>query len=368
MSIGKYVLYALVWIGVSTPARAQENSLFSHAYINPYFYNPAFAGSQGGATIYGVYRQQFVGINGAPQTTAITYHQPIGEKIGVGAYALNDSRGLLNTASFLGTFVYQVELTRDQSLRMGISTGVGSNSIDLTGTNPDDPAILNALGSSFYLEGQAGIVWSGYNATVGASIPSLFGTNFATDQTFTMPTLAAFGKYIFSGSYRLNFGKQGLNKYKYTLEPTVLYRLLENQPDQFEVASLFWFNDIGWIGANYRHNGGGVHGTIGMDFRGALKVGYTFELGLNNQVSNNLLTHEVVLGYNFSRQLKKQTSAVLANRREQLEERRRAAAAAAAAAEPEPTPEPEPEPVRQPEPEPTPEPEPEPVRQPEPEP
>lgn len=65
--------------------------------MNPFQYNPAYAGVEGHTVLFAMYRQQWINVDGAPSISHLSFHTPLKGGIGIGATAFNEAEGLLNT-------------------------------------------------------------------------------------------------------------------------------------------------------------------------------------------------------------------------------------------------------------------------------
>src|SRR5436190_22353458 len=84
-------------IGSSFRASAQYEPQFTQYMNNEQFINPAYAGSRGFAAASLLYRDQWVGIEGAPRTATFGFHSPfMYNKIGLGLCIMNDRIGVTN--------------------------------------------------------------------------------------------------------------------------------------------------------------------------------------------------------------------------------------------------------------------------------
>ena len=65
----------------SLTANAQQDSQYTQYMYNTNTINPAYAGSRGALSIYGMHREQWVGLNGAPKTNVISVNTPINNRV-----------------------------------------------------------------------------------------------------------------------------------------------------------------------------------------------------------------------------------------------------------------------------------------------
>lgn len=128
-SIYIYILALLLSVG---ELRAQDPQ-FSQYYANPIYTNPAFAG--GSFVGRGVlnYRSQWPSISGTFRTFSASYdehYDAINGGLGFMATADEAGVGTLQTYSFNGMYSYQIILTKDITMRLGIQAGFFQKTIN----------------------------------------------------------------------------------------------------------------------------------------------------------------------------------------------------------------------------------------------
>jgi len=107
----KKIILVVAFLGGIWAARAQQDPAYSMYVFNGLFINPAYAGSHEVVSLMGIYRQQWVGLDGAPSTGNISVHTPLRrEQYALGAIISNDKIGLGNTFSFTPSFAYRIKL------------------------------------------------------------------------------------------------------------------------------------------------------------------------------------------------------------------------------------------------------------------
>ena len=62
---------------LSWAVSAQQEPQYTQYMYNPSQINPAYSGSMGYASVFGLYRTQWVGLDGAPKTANLGFHKPI---------------------------------------------------------------------------------------------------------------------------------------------------------------------------------------------------------------------------------------------------------------------------------------------------
>ena len=291
--------YIVLFIFFFQPVVAQELPFNSQIFINPYYYNPAYAGFEDRPAFYVYRRQQWTGIEGAPVTTGFNFHTIFNEKINFGLHIMNDQRSILNTTRALVTFGYRASFDDNHYISFGLSGGIGSNSIDLEAVDPNDPAIIDALDNNLFLDGNAGFNYFNKGFNLGLSLPKIFKTNTISNSGFAPGEISPLNDAIFLTSYRWELSEE-----KFAIEPFALYYYSDALPGQFEVIGILHLMDVFWIGASYRQDYG-TTGFVGLNIKDNFKFGYAYEFFNAEQANFNNGTHDIQLALIFGQKEKK---------------------------------------------------------------
>ena len=112
------VLLGLVLLG--DRVTAQQDSQYTQYMYNTMMINPAYAGSRDCTSIFALYRNQWVGLDGAPKTASLSFHTPFEEKhIGIGAGIYHESIGPQSTNVVDVDFSYTLEF-EESKLAFGL--------------------------------------------------------------------------------------------------------------------------------------------------------------------------------------------------------------------------------------------------------
>ncbi len=272
---------------------AQQPLVYNQFFMNPYVYNPAYAGVEGHSVLFLMYKSQYGSIDGAPVTYHANFHVPLRGGISFGASAYNESHGVLNTVSGKVTGGYLLSIDREHFIRFGLSIGAGNNSINVSEfDSPNDPAFSNILDNSSFLVGDFGLTYHFGHFNVGFAMPSLFGYEVFTENSFSPITLKAHENVLFKMNYRGHIGDN------LAFEPHIIYRYNKVLPDQYEGTMIVHLAHIVWLGATYRQDAGMI-GLLGAKIKEALAVGLAYEVG-NFTYGNQLgPSYEVHVGYHI---------------------------------------------------------------------
>src|SRR5215216_1997866 len=101
-------LFSFVIMFVTIVGFAQQDAQFTQYMYNTININPAYAGSRGAVSIFGLYRTQWVGLDGAPETSSFSVNTPVGSNVGLGISLVNDKIGPTNENNLSADFSYSI--------------------------------------------------------------------------------------------------------------------------------------------------------------------------------------------------------------------------------------------------------------------
>ena len=100
---------------------AQQDAQFTQYMYNTININPAYAGSRGAMSVFGLYRTQWVGLDGAPKTAAVSINTPIdNSNLGVGLSFINDEIGPTTENVISADISYTVHTSETWKMSFGI--------------------------------------------------------------------------------------------------------------------------------------------------------------------------------------------------------------------------------------------------------
>lgn len=280
--------------------------------MNPYYYNPAFAGFEDRPAFYVYRRQQWTGIEGAPVTSGFNFHTIFNEKVNFGVHINNDERSILSTTRGLITFGYRASFDEFHYLSFGLSGGVGFNSIDLDAIDPNDPAIINALDNNLFLDGNAGFNYYNNGFNLGLSLPKIFKTKTISNSSFAPGEISPLNDATFMTSYKWEIIEE-----KFAIEPYGIYYYTKDMPGQFEAIGLIHLMDVFWLGASYRQDYGST-GFVGLNINDNFKFGYAYEFFNTQPVNFDNGTHDIQLAIVLGKKEKKGKVNLIQQRRNML--------------------------------------------------
>lgn len=283
----------MIFLLASFKSLAQQPPVYNQFFMNPYVYNPAYAGVEGHTVLFMMYRQQWTNLEGAPETMHVSFHVPLEGGIAFGASAFNVSQGLLSTSAAKISGGYLVNIDRTHFLRFGLSIGGGINSVNISEfDSPDDPAFNNFLEQNSFLIGDFGLTYHFGHFNFGFSIPNLFTYDVVTQTEFAPIKVTPLNNMLFKLNYR------GHVTDDFAIEPHVIYRYSNVVPHQYEATVIAHLKHIVWVGGSFRQDQGFI-ALAGAKVKEKIGIGFAYELGKPNISTELGPTFELNIGYHL---------------------------------------------------------------------
>ena len=271
---------------------AQERIINNHYFLNPYVYNPAYAGEEGRASVSLNHRQQWRGIGGAPVTSFVTFDVPLRNQLNVGLKIINDSKSILSSTTMFLTLGYTNKFSKDglHNLSFGLSAGAIKQSIKTDEPiNFNDPDIIDLFNNRNHFVSEFGVYYKYYALKLGVSLPVLFDPGYSTDYIGVSPL----NEILILGSYGINLAGDNL-----VFEPHFLYSIKQNGPAQFEGTGIFRLYNAFWIGGSYRQHYGSS-ALAGLNIGKNVKLGYAYEFAVAQADTFTGGSHEFQVSFGF---------------------------------------------------------------------
>ena len=282
--------------------RAQQDAQFTQYMYNTININPAYAGSRGAMSIFGLYRTQWVGLDGAPQTGTFSINTPIeGTNIGLGLSVMNDRIGPGDETNIAVDFAYTVKTSENWKLAFGLKASANLLNIDFNkvsqfnGPGSDQNLRFN-IDSRFSPNIGAGLYWYSEKSYIGLSIP-----NFLETRHFDRSSTATTGPATsFTAKERMNLyfivGKVIDLSEDIKFKPALLSKIVAGAPLQVDLSGNFMFNEKFVLGAAYRWSAA-VSLMAGFQVNDSWYIGYGYDLETTRLANYNSGSHEIFLRY-----------------------------------------------------------------------
>jgi len=283
--------FQIVLILVVATSVAQQDAQYTQYMYNTINFNPAYAGSRGALSIFGLHRSQWVGLDGAPTTNTFSIHSPIrNSNLGFGLSFINDKIGPTSENQISADISYSLNISNEWLMSFGIKGTANLFNLDVSKLNPETPLdpSLQDLNNYFTPNLGAGIYVHSDKAYFGFSIPNFFETTRYADQTQSVSkqrmNYYIMGGYVFDINPNLKF------------KPAFLSKIAEGAPLQFDLSGNFLFYEKFVLGGAWRWNAA-WSAMAGYQITDGLFIGYAFDQETTNLARFNSGSHEVFLRF-----------------------------------------------------------------------
>ncbi|ASV31310.1 PorP/SprF family type IX secretion system membrane protein [Maribacter cobaltidurans] len=260
-------------------ANAQQDAQYTQYMYNTMTVNPGYVGSRGQLSMAGLYRSQWVGLEGAPSTFTLNLHSPIrNSKLGYGVSIVNDEIGNGTVQeTYLDAMVsYTIEVSREAKLSFGLKAGGNILSLDFNKLRNFDaePVSTDNIENRFSPNFGLGMYYHTNNFYVGLSAPNLLQTEHFDNSQTDANALEFLSKerinfYLITGYV---FDLNGNLKFK----PALLTKVVGGAPLQVDLSANFMFNDKFTFGAAYRWDAA-VSALVGFQISEQFMLGLAYD-------------------------------------------------------------------------------------------
>lgn len=272
-------------------AFTQQDSQYTQYMYNTVLINPAYAGSRGALSMFGMHRNQWVGFSGAPKTNALSIHTPFSNSaIGAGLSFTNDQIGPTAENGIAADLSYKIKASENYTLSFGLKASASFFNFYANKLNPKDVAdpslesfknsISPNLGIGFYLHSD--------KTYFGLSVPQLF-ENYKYDDNELALHRERLNLYFITGTIiplrsDIDF------------KPALLTKFVDGAPLQIDISANFLFNQKLTLGVAYRIDAA-ISALTGFQLSEMLFVGYAYDYETSQLHKFNQGSHEIFLRF-----------------------------------------------------------------------
>jgi len=289
-------LLIIVAVLASASVFGQQDPQFSQYMFNRLFPNPAVAGSKDAICITGIGRQQWTGLDGAPTTGLISGHAPVRLlKGGVGLSVFGDQIGPISYFGARAAYAYRRSLGPG-TIAAGVALGMLNTGIDgsqwVALDDPTTDVTLNRGGD-----------------IAGTVFDMTFGLYYHTDKLYAGIST----NHLIEGAVETNEGNYNVARHYYimggysydltsdiSLEPSTFIKT-DGRSAQIDLNVSALYKQMLWGGLSFRPQDV-IAPIIGFFYPlgpGVARIGYSYDIGLNQLRSFHSGSHEIMLNYCF---------------------------------------------------------------------
>jgi len=290
-------LYIIVVFLIATQMYGQQDPQYTQYMYNMNVINPAYAGSRENLSFGLLYRTQWTGIDGAPETATFFGHLPVGEKVGIGLSVISDQIGPVKETNAYADFSYTLKLGGAHRLAFGVKAGATFHDIGLGGLELIDPSddFFQDINTTTPNIG-AGVFYYTNNYYVSFSVPNILNSVHLDANGNKLGTEAT--HYFLTGGYVFQLSPNT------KLKPSFLVKSSFDAPTSYDVNVNALFFEKFEIGGSYRLDDS-FSGLVNFAITPTLRIGYAYDSVTSDIKRFAPASHEFMLLFdlNFPRKV-----------------------------------------------------------------
>ncbi|WP_422350547.1 type IX secretion system membrane protein PorP/SprF [Flagellimonas sp.] len=278
--IKKHFLIPFLLIGITIQSLvAQQDAQYTQYMFNTLTVNPAYAGSRGQLSFAGLYRSQWIGLDGAPETFSLNLHSPIrNSRLGYGVSIVNDNigDGVVQETYFDAVLSYTIDVALDAKLSFGLKAGGNMLNLDFNGLRNFDQEVVQQdnIDNQFNPNFGLGIYYHTDKFYLGVSAPNILETEYFDNDANDANSVN------FLSTERINFYM--ITGYVFDLnadlqfKPALLTKAVGGAPLQVDISANFLYADKFYFGGAYRLDAA-VSALAGFQITDQIMLGLAYD-------------------------------------------------------------------------------------------
>jgi len=301
------LLNTMLALGIFAPLFAQQSQIYTQYMYNKLNFNAAYAGSLGHPSMTAMYRNQWIGLEGAPDAQIFSFDAPLSnDKIGLGFNFERQAIGIQEHLTFNGAYAYRFRVSEKGKLSLGVNTSgrffqqnFNDPRLSANQGTAIDNAIPSELRNSWVANVGFGAYYSDSKMYWGVAVPRIAKNDIDLSNSGLMQATEV-RHYNIMGGYTTDLSRL------HSLTVQGIFRINENAPNDFDINGMWGYRDVFFAGLTYRYYNG-TAGTlaesmdvlIGVQAVPQLYVGlaYDFTFSELRRYSNGSI--ELVARYRF---------------------------------------------------------------------
>ena len=295
-------------------AFGQQNGQYSLYMLNKYQFNSAYAGLDNSLSLTGVFRSQWLGLEGSPSMQNVNAHMPLYYlRGGIGLNIENMNIGAQQNLSATMSYSYHMPVGDEGILSIGAGGGFFQKTIDgsklrtpdgdyqenIPVINHNDPFLSEISQNAITPIFNAGIYFQTERLEIGASATNLIepDVSIMLDDNVNIQLKR---HYLLSLAYNWELGNS------LSVQPSMMVKS-DLQETQVEISTIIEYNDNIFGGVAFRgYNKNTIDAATflaGTKLSEKITLAYSYDLTLSSYNSVSRGSHEILINYNLNKKI-----------------------------------------------------------------
>lgn len=272
---------------------AQQGMQYTQYMYDGTLINPAYAGADEALSISLLHRDQWSGLEGAPQSQTFSAHSLFkNPKVGAGLFLHRESIGVHDNIQFATNLAYHLPLGYQKTFSFGLKASVLNVKSDyqsLQNANPD-PTVYDELFSGTDFNAGFGFYFRSKHFEAGYSIPSIINRTVNVNDSISLDPINL--NHLLFGQYHLPVGSN------FILSPSFLLKYYKGTALSYDLNFLTTYRGVLAAGVSYRKQES-VDFLLRFNLTSQFQIAYAYDFPIGNVSRLAHASHEIMLRYIF---------------------------------------------------------------------
>lgn len=301
------LIVLLVFMISTVVLSAQQEQMYTQFMYNKLAINPGYAGHEKVWSLTALYRNQWIGFDGAPDAQSISLNSPIfSDKIGVGLNIKRQALGITQLVTIEGIYAYKLRIGEGK-LSLGLQVSARDYKVNYKDDRlfaihdiSLDPSIPKIVEKKQFLNTGFGVYLNYKNFFLGGSLPRLINADLTFNDTGNKKLFSEEERHLLlMTGVEIFLGKTS------SITPQILFKVVENAPIDFDFDLNYNYKETYTLGLNYRYGGAdrdvgeSIDLILGMQLNEKIFAALAYDVGLSKLRSHHNGSIELMVHYKF---------------------------------------------------------------------
>jgi len=281
----------------------QQENQFTQFFSAQQSFNPAYVGVRQVPSLSLIYRQQWIGYDGAPSTLFAGFNSKfLSDRVGIGIGIVSDNIGIQKTWKGTMAYSYELKINEKNSVHFGFQGSIKNYRFDFNHSGlviqeENDNSVINGMQTTDFT-GNFGVGIYGQFDKIffGASIPSFYPNEigFNNDRQIISAVESQHMFFTLGGLFPMNR--------TISIRPSILGIYVKNAPFEASINTTVIYNKKIHAGLGYRVGGTGAGESFNLNLLYQIKkiaLGIAYDFGLSEISRASSGSFEILARYDF---------------------------------------------------------------------
>ncbi|MBK86483.1 MAG: hypothetical protein CMC86_04705 [Flavobacteriaceae bacterium] len=288
-----FIFFAVI---IAKQVSAQQDPQYTQYMYNMNIINPAYAGISEGLSVGALYRSQWVGLDGGPETFTFNIHSPVGKQLALGLSVISDEIGPVKETNAYVDVSYTIPMGMETRLAFGVKGGFTFHDIaisesQITLVDDGDPFFANAINETTPNIGAGIYFYKPNKYYISVSVPNILnGVHLDSNGT----KIGSESEHLFAAAgYVFDLSEN------FKLKPHALLKSAFDAPISYDINANLFMYDFVELGVGYRLDDS-FSGMVNFQVMDNLRIGYAYDAIRSDLDIVTNSSHEVFINFDFN--------------------------------------------------------------------